>query len=57
MGNKLIYWIPIVGVIVTLMHYEKENGMSPFWAYYQAFTLVVVIWVLAYLQSSAGHGV
>lgn len=52
MNNKLIYWIPIVGVVVTLMHYSKENGMSAFWAYYQAFVLVVIIWFIAYLQSA-----
>jgi hypothetical protein len=52
MNNKLIYWIPIVGVVVSLMHYERENGMGSFWAYYQAFALVVVIWLIAYLQSS-----
>jgi len=50
MNNKLIYWIPIVGVFVTLIHFEKENGMSTFWAYYQAATLVVFIWIMAYLQ-------
>jgi len=52
MGNKLIYWIPIVGVFVSLIHYERENGMRPIWAYYQAAALVVVIRVVAYLQSS-----
>jgi TRAP-type uncharacterized transport system fused permease subunit len=52
MNNKLIYWIPIVGVVVTLMHYSKDNGMSAFWAYYQAFVLVIIIWIIAYLQSS-----
>lgn len=56
MNNKLIYWIPIVGVFVSLVHYDKENGMRPIWAYYQAIVLVVLIWVIAYLQSSATHG-
>lgn len=52
MNNKLIYWIPIVGVFVSLVNYDKENGMGAFWSYYQAFALVVVIWIVAYLQSS-----
>lgn len=50
MTNKLIYWIPIVGVFVSLVHFDKENGMGSFWAYYQAATLVVFIWIIAYLQ-------
>jgi hypothetical protein len=50
MSNKLILWIPIVGVFVSLAHFEKENGMSVFWAYYQAMTLVVFIWIMAFLQ-------
>jgi len=50
MTNKLILWIPIVGVFVSLVNWDKENGMSAFWAYYQAFMLIVVIWVIAFLQ-------
>jgi len=50
MTNKLIYWIPIVGVFVSLARFDKENGMGAFWAYYQAATLVVFIWIIAYLQ-------
>ena len=50
MTNKLIYWIPIVGVFVTLVHFEKDNGMGVFWAYYQAFMLVIFIWIMAFLQ-------
>ena len=52
MKNKLIYWIPIVGLIFSLMHYDKENGMSVFWSYYQTGVLVVFIWVMAYIQSA-----
>jgi hypothetical protein len=55
MKSKLIYWIPVVGVVVSLMHYSKENGMKAIWAYYQAFVLVILIWIAAYLQSGA-HG-
>ena len=51
MKNKLIYWIPIVGMFVSLIHYDKENGMSAAWSYYQAAVLVVIIWIIAYLQS------
>ena len=53
MNNKLIYWIPIVGVFVSLIHYEKDNGMGAGWGYYQAAMLVIFIWVIAFLQS--GH--
>jgi hypothetical protein len=52
MNNKLILWLPIVGAFVSLAHYDKENGMKPIWAYYQAAALVVIIWIIAYLQSS-----
>jgi len=48
--NKIIYWVPIVGVFVSLVNWDKENGMGTFWAYYQAFTLIIFIWVLAFLQ-------
>jgi hypothetical protein len=51
-ANRTIYWIPIVGVFVSLVNFDKENGMGAFWAYYQAFTLVVMIWFIAFLQSS-----
>ena len=50
MTNKLIYWVPIVGVFVSLVNFDKENGMGTFWCYYQAFTLIVFIWVMAFLQ-------
>ena len=50
MHNKLIYWIPIVGVLVTLMHYERDNGMSIGWCYYQAGVLVVFIWIMAFIS-------
>jgi len=50
MNNKLIMWIPIVGVFVSLVNFDKENGMSVFWCYYQAGMLVVFIWIMAFLQ-------
>lgn len=50
MTNKLILWIPIVGVFVCLVNWDKENGMGAFWAYYQAFTLILLIWVIAFVQ-------
>ncbi|MBS1602296.1 MAG: hypothetical protein JST42_06475 [Bacteroidetes bacterium] len=50
MTSKLIYWIPIVGVFVTLVHFEKDNGMGIGWCYYQAFALIVFIWIMAFLQ-------
>ena len=49
MENKLIYWVPIVGVFVSLAHYDKDNGMSTGWAYYQTAMLLVFIWVMAFV--------
>ena len=43
MTNKLIYWIPIVGVFVSLVNYSKENGMNAFWTYYQAIMIMTLI--------------
>jgi hypothetical protein len=40
MKNKLIYWIPLVGILVTLLNYEEDNGMSMGWMYYQALMLL-----------------
>lgn len=50
MNNKLIYWIPIVGVFVSLVYYDKDNGMPTYWGYYQAFMIVILIWIIAFLQ-------
>lgn len=50
MTNKLILWVPIVGVFVSLVNWDKENGMGTFWAYYQAITLILFIWVIAFVQ-------
>jgi hypothetical protein len=49
MINKLIYWIPIIGVFVSLMRYDKENDMSIFWSYYQAVMIIASIWIITYL--------
>jgi hypothetical protein len=50
MNNKLIYWIPIVGVFVSLVQYDKENGMGAWWGYYQAFMILIFIWAMAYIS-------
>jgi len=50
MNSKLIYWVPIVGVFVSLINYDKESGMSVFWAYYQAAMIVIFIWVMAFIS-------
>ncbi len=50
MNNKLIYWVPIVGVFVTLVQYDKDNGMGTFWCYYQAATIVIFIWIMAFIS-------
>lgn len=49
MDNKLIYWVPIVGVFVSLIHYDKENGMSTGWCYYQTAMLLAFIWIMAFV--------
>jgi hypothetical protein len=54
MKNKLIYWIPVVGAFVSLIQYDKDNGMGAWWGYYQAFTLIILIWVISFLQYG-GH--
>ena len=50
MTQKLIYWIPILGIFISLANYEKENGMGAFWAYYQATMLLAFIWIMAFVQ-------
>jgi hypothetical protein len=47
MGNKLIYWLPIIGIFVSLAHYDKDNGMIAFWSYYQAVMLMASISIVA----------
>lgn len=49
MANRLVYWVPIVGMFVSLVRFDKENGMNTFWCYYQTAFLLVLIWVLAFV--------
>lgn len=54
MGNKLIYWIPVVGFIVCIAQYEKENNLSMFWSYYQAamvITFIAIVSIVGYTSS------
>jgi hypothetical protein len=48
--NKLIYWIPVVGVLYSLVNYKKENDMVGFWPYYQAVSTMGCIWLITYLS-------
>lgn len=48
MVNKTIYWIPVVGLFVSLWNYEKENGMNTFWSYYQTVCIIALITLIAY---------
>jgi len=48
MKNKLIYWLPIVGVFVSLANYDKDNGMNAFWNYYQAVMIMAFISTVAF---------
>jgi hypothetical protein len=50
MHSKLIYWIPIVGVFVTLAHYDKDNGMGTFWSAYQTAMILAIIWTVAFFS-------
>jgi hypothetical protein len=43
MNTKLIYWLPVVGLLVSLFNYEQENGMPDFWSYYQADMVIALI--------------
>jgi hypothetical protein len=49
MNNKLIYWIPIVGVFVSLAKYDQENDMGAFWSYYQAVMILAIIWIFTFI--------
>lgn len=55
MTNKLIYWVPIVGVFVTLAHYDRDNGMNAFWCYYQTAMLLAIIWILSFVFYGGGQ--
>jgi hypothetical protein len=50
MNNKLLYWIPIVGAFVSLIHFDKENGMNAFWSYYQAIMIMAFVSLIAISQ-------
>jgi hypothetical protein len=47
MNNKTIYWIPVIGAFVSLVNYDKESGLSEFWAYYQAIMIIACIWIIS----------
>lgn len=49
MDNKTIYWIPVIGAFISLMNYDKESGLSEFWAYYQAIMIIATIWIISLL--------
>jgi len=50
MKNKLIYWIPLIGVLLSLANYKKENDMGEIWPYYQAVFTMGSIWLITYLS-------
>jgi hypothetical protein len=49
MSSKLIYWIPVVGIFVSLAHYDKDNEMGAFWSYYQAIMIMAIIWIFTFI--------
>ena len=50
MHNKAIYWVPIVGVFVSLVNYDKENGLGAIWCYYQTAFLLGLVWIVAFVS-------
>ena len=50
MNGKLIYWIPVVGVFVSLVNYRKDNDMGDFWPYYQAVVTMAFIWIITFIS-------
>ena len=50
MKNKFLYWIPVVGIFVTLLKYEEDNGMGMGWMYYQTISLMSCIAIMTYLM-------
>ena len=48
MANKSIYWIPVIGAFVSLAQYDKEVDLGEFWSYYQAITIIAVIWIISF---------
>jgi hypothetical protein len=47
MANKSVYWIPVIGAFISLANYDKENGLSEGWAYYQAIMIIATIWIIS----------
>jgi hypothetical protein len=50
--NKTIYWIPLVGVFVSLYNYDKDNGMSRAWNYYQAVMIMLFIAIMSLIATN-----
>ena len=44
--NKSLFWIPVLGIFVSLINYDKENGMGDGWNYYQALCVMLFIAVM-----------
>ncbi len=49
MNNKLIYWIPIVGIFVSLAQFDKETDLGAVWPYYQAVMILAIIWIVTFV--------
>jgi hypothetical protein len=49
MSNKLIYWIPIVGMFVSLAKFDQEVELGPVWPYYQAVMILAIIWIITFI--------
>lgn len=47
MTNRTLYWFPVIGIFLSLAKYEDENGMAPFWTYYQALSLMFFIAIVS----------
>ncbi len=51
MNNKLVYWIPVMGVFVSLAQFDKENDLGVVWPYYQAVMILAIIWIMLLWRS------
>lgn len=49
MNNKLIYWIPIIGMFVSLAKFDQEIDLGPVWPYYQAVMILAIIWIITFI--------
>jgi hypothetical protein len=50
MGGKIKYWVPVFGVFISLVNYDKDNDMGIMWAFYQTVVCLALIFVITYFS-------